>query len=64
MYHYFKKIKYDPEKRIFMVKKYHDLKKIILVQRAFLTKYVCEKAPDHKTIKFYVVQFEKNGSVS
>jgi hypothetical protein len=57
-------MKYDSEKRIFMVQKYYDLKKIILVQRAFRTKYAGEKAPDHKTIKYYVAQFEKDGSVS
>ena len=56
-------MKYDITKRIFLVKKYYELANIVLVQRAFRSKYPKEGTPNHKVIKNVVSNFEKTGSV-
>lgn len=55
---------YDQEKRIFLVKKFFELKSIVRVQRAFRTKYKNHKAPMGFTIINMVRNFEKTGQTS
>ena len=56
-------MRYSLEEKIFINKKYHILGSTTLVQRAWRTKFVCSKAPDHSTILYIARQYEKNGSV-
>jgi len=57
-------MKYDIKKRIFLVKKYYELKSCSLVQRAFRTNYKNESVPSHTTITNLISVFEKTGSVA
>ena len=52
-------MKYDIKKRIFLVKKYYELKSCSLVQRAFRTNYKNESVPSHTTITNLISVFEK-----
>ena len=52
------------KKRIFLVKKYYELKSCSLVQRAFRTNYKNESVPSHTTITNLISVFEKTGSVA
>jgi len=56
-------MKYDLEKRVFLVKKFYELKDIVRVQRAFRTEYKNERAPSNSVIKNIISHFEKTGSV-
>ena len=56
-------MRYDIEKRTFLIKKFHELKNIRKVQKAWRTKFISSKAPDYKTIKNLVDKFEKLGLV-
>ena len=56
-------MKYDIPERIFLVKKFYELKHISSVQRAYRTKYKNQTAPTHSTIKNIISRFEKTGSV-
>lgn len=57
-------MKYDFEKRTFLVEKFHQLQSITKVQRAWRTKYVSAKAPTASMIKTLAEKFKKTGSVS
>lgn len=56
-------MKYDIQKRIFLVKNYYRFGNIIAVQRAYRTKYKNEQAPTRGVIMNIVSVFEKTGSV-
>ena len=56
-------MKYDHEKRSFLVKKFYESQSTILVQRAWRTKYKNIKAPSGHMIKSTISRFEKTGSV-
>lgn len=56
-------MKYNIQERVFLVKKYYELKSISLVQRAFRTKYIKSDAPNGSVIRNIVSNFEKTGSV-
>lgn len=56
-------MKYDIQERVFLVKKYYELKEIILIQRAYRAQYPKRNAPLNKEIKYIVSVFEKTGSV-
>ena len=56
-------MQFDKEKRIFMVKKFHELKNSTLVQRAWRTEFKFLKAPTHKTISYWSETFNKHGTV-
>ena len=55
-------MQFDKEKRIFMVKKFHELKNSTLVQRAWRTEFKFLKAPTHKTISYWSETFNKQGA--
>jgi len=57
-------MKYDLKQRVFIVKKYYELRVISLVQRAFNKEYPKEDTPTHPTIKNILCNFEKYGSVA
>ena len=57
-------MKFELEKRIFLLEKYIKLEHVVLVQRAFRTKYPNEKAPSHSTIINLVSAFKETGSVN
>ena len=57
-------MKFDITQRVFLVKKFYELSKICLVQRAFRSQYPKESTPSHKAIKNIVSNFEKYGSVA
>ena len=57
-------MKYDTEKRVFMVNKYAEFKNVAKVQRAWRTEFKNLKAPDKGTILYNVCKFEKTGSVN
>ena len=57
-------MKYDSEKRVFMVNKYAELKNATKVQRAWRSKFKNVPAPDYNTILYNVRKFEKTGSVN
>ena len=52
-------MKYDIEKRRFLLKKYHEKKNIAMVQRAYRTKYVTGKAPSVHMIQNLIDKFDK-----
>ena len=52
-------MKYDTEKRVFMVNKYAEFKNVAKVQRAWRTEFKNLKAPDKGTILYNVCKFEK-----
>ena len=54
---------YDLAKRIFLLKKYYELKSFSAVQSAFRVKFKVKVAPGHQIIKNIVQAFEKTGSV-
>jgi hypothetical protein len=56
-------MKYTFEEKMFMYKKYMSLGCQTLVQRAWMTKYVCSTPPNWSTIMMTAKQFEKTGSV-
>lgn len=57
-------MKYDIEKRTFIVEKFHETNRIIKVQRAWRTKYKFQAAPQANEIKNIMSRFEKTGSTS
>jgi len=57
-------MRYDLEKRTFMVKKYHKFENCALVKRAWRTEFKHFKAPDNRTILDTVSRFEKTGSIN
>lgn len=56
-------MKYEIEKRVFLVKNYYQLKSITLVQRAFRREFPKSETPASGTVKNVVSNFEKYGSV-
>ena len=52
-------MKYDIQKRIFLVKKYYEFQSFALVQRAYRSKYKNETTPSNNTI-LNMVSFKKN----
>ena len=56
-------MKYNIQKRLFLVKNYYELHNITLIQRAYRTHFVKYDAPNHKLIKIIISNFEKTGSV-
>ncbi len=57
-------MRYDLEKRAFLIKKFSKLNNSTLVQRAWRSEFKNLKAPDHKTILNLVSKFDKTGSVA
>ena len=57
-------MRYDKEKRLFMVEKYHKLKNYTLVQRAWRTNFSNHAVAALKTIKSTIERFNKTGSVA
>ena len=57
-------MRFDKEKRVFMTKKFAQLKNATLVQRAWRTKYNGQRVPNRHTILNTVTRFEKTGSVA
>ncbi len=57
-------MKYGIPKRVFLVKKFFDLKKISLVQRSFRSEYPNQGTPSHTTINNLISYFEKTGTVT
>ena len=55
---------YDLPKRIFLFKKYYQLKRFSAVQSAFRVKFKIKVASGHQIIKNIVQAFEKTGSVA
>ena len=58
------KIKYELQKRIFLLKNYNKFENISVVQRAYRIKYRNEKAPSRSVILNIVFVFEKTASVA
>jgi hypothetical protein len=56
-------MKYNLVQRVFFVKKVKELKKISLVQRAFITEYPNDGTPKYSVIKNILSNFEKYGLV-
>jgi hypothetical protein len=56
-------MKYDIEQRVFLIKKYYELKEICLVKRCFKAEYPKIGIPTYSTIKDIVSYFKKYGSV-
>lgn len=56
-------MKYDLEKRLFLVEKYIKFEKVSAVQHAYKTKYKNVPAPDHSTIIGIVSALKKTGPV-
>ena len=54
---------YDLEKRVFLVKKYYEIKDTVTIQRIYRSKFNEKIAPNHKVIKNIINSFEKTGSV-
>ena len=52
-------MKYDIEKRAFILKKFHERKHYVLVQRTWRTKFKNQPAPLVHNIKSIVKRFEK-----
>ena len=57
-------MRYDKEKRLFMVKKYCELKSYTLVRRSWRTNFKNDIVPDVRTIKRTIDSFNKTGSVA
>jgi hypothetical protein len=58
------KIKYYIPKRVFLVKKFYELKEISLVQRSFRSEYPNKGTPYHSSINNLISNFEKRGTVT
>ena len=57
-------MKYDLQKRIFLLRSFYEFGSIVRVQRAYCANFNEKIAPNHSTIKNIVSVFEKTGSVS
>jgi AraC-like DNA-binding protein len=57
-------MRYNIQERIFLVKKFYELKHISLIQRAWRSKFFNSKAPSASVIRNIVSNFEKTGSVA
>ena len=57
-------MKYNLVQRVFLVKKFYELKEISLVQRAFRREYPKDGTPNYSVIKNILSNFEKYGSVA
>ena len=57
-------MRFDKEKRVFMVEKYHKLKNYTLVQRAWRSSFKNVRVPALVTIKSTVERFNNTGSVA
>ena len=57
-------MKYNQEKRMFLINKFLKLESVRLVQRAYRTEYVTSIAPADSTIRNIVSNFQKTGSVN
>ena len=57
-------MRYDKEKRLFMVKKYHELKNWTLVRRAWHSNFKNLPAPTINTMKRTVKRLNDTGSVA
>ena len=57
-------MKFNLTQRVFLVKKFYELKVISLVQQAFRREYPKEDIPGNPTIKNIISNFEKYGSVA
>ena len=55
------KMKYNQEKRMFLINKFLKLESVRLVQRAYRTEYVTSIAPADSTIRNIVSNFQKTG---
>ena len=58
------KMRFDQNKRAFMLKKYYALGSYRSVQKAWRTKFKNEDAPCLKTIKLTIQRFKNTGSVA
>ena len=56
-------MKYDLEKRIFLLEKYIKFEQISSVQHAYWSKFKNEPAPGHNTIMSFVSAFKTTDSV-
>jgi hypothetical protein len=56
-------MKHDIEQRVFLVKKYYEIKEICLVKRCFKAEYPKIGIPTYSAIKNIASYFEKYGSV-
>ena len=56
-------MKYDIQKRIFLVKKYYEFQSIALVKRAYWSKYNNETTPSNITIFNMVSIFKKHNQL-
>lgn len=56
-------MRYEKEKRAFLVKKFYQTQSYTLVQRAWRSKYQEKDAPHHNTIRKIVAKFESEGLV-
>ena len=56
-------MRYQKEKRVFMVKKFYETQSYTLVQRAWRSEYHVIDAPHHNTIRRTVAKFESAGLV-
>ena len=57
-------MRFDKEKRIFMVEQHHELKNYTLIQRAWLSSFKNVRVPVLNTIKNTVERFNNTGSVA
>ena len=57
-------MRFDKEKRVFMIEKYHKLKNYTLVQRAWRSSFKKVRVPALATIKSTVERFNNTGSVT
>ena len=60
----FEIMRYDKEKRVFMVEKYHKLKNYTLVQRAWCSHFKNHSFPALDRIKSTIQRFNRTGSVA
>ena len=56
-------MKYDTEKRAFLVKKFNEKKNNCLVKRAYPTKYKSRSTPEQKSHTVTVASLKKTGTV-
>ena len=57
-------MKYDIPQRVFLVKKFYELKEIYLVQRSFRAEYPKQGTPSNTTINNLISNFEISGTVT
>ena len=57
-------MKYTIKERVFLIKKFYELKSMEFVQRAWREKYQGKPIPDSATIRNIVSNFENTGSVA